>query len=100
MATVQQGRIMRMSTECSICIGCMQAGRLHAKTICNHIFHIAYLERWLRQNNFCPMCRTQLAQLEPAEGVAWDVWNNDEPGQPGPGISAGAEEEKDDSDWL
>jgi hypothetical protein len=43
--------------DCSICYEKITS-RTSSTTRCKHEFHRACLERWLEENNTCPLCRT------------------------------------------
>ena len=44
--------------DCSICINQIQEGEEILN--CGHTFHFSCIQRWLRNNNTCPMCRSQV----------------------------------------
>jgi hypothetical protein len=41
--------------ECSICYGGSETPTVI--TECDHIYHVECLEKWMEQNNSCPLCR-------------------------------------------
>lgn len=41
--------------NCIICLGDIKKGKYLA---CNHYFHKKCINKWLKNNNNCPMCRT------------------------------------------
>jgi hypothetical protein len=48
---------------CSICLDDFDEKVILRKLICNHIFHINCIEKWLSENTNCPMCRHELKQF-------------------------------------
>ena len=52
---------MSTQSECTICL--LQYTEETKKTTeCQHIFHQECIDRWLQENNSCPLCRTCLQQ--------------------------------------
>ena len=47
--------------ECPICCCSMNNNNVH-KTSCNHCFHKDCLNKWLENNDNCPICRKQLKE--------------------------------------
>ena len=45
---------------CPVCLEDMEAGSEVRTLPCNHFFHAACVEGWLKQKNSCPMCREEL----------------------------------------
>lgn len=45
---------------CSICLDNNNENMILRKLVCNHIFHINCIEKWLSENTNCPMCRYEL----------------------------------------
>jgi hypothetical protein len=50
--------------DCADCPICMNTVRMSkaTKTICDHVFCKNCLNKWLRRNNNCPICRTVLVE--------------------------------------
>lgn len=51
-------------TGCPICWEPMLEGSQTNNTSCDHKFHSSCLERWFERHNTCPVCRTELFELE------------------------------------
>jgi len=49
----------KKSTYCSICLEKINKLEKY-KTKCNHLYHIKCINKWLKINNTCPICRTEL----------------------------------------
>ena len=49
------------SNECTICL-LQYTDETKKATECRHIFHQECIDRWLQENNSCPLCRTCLQQ--------------------------------------
>ena len=49
------------SKECTICL-LQYTEKTKKTTECHHIFHQECIDRWLENNNNCPLCRTCLQQ--------------------------------------
>ena len=49
------------SNECTICL-LQYTDETKKATECQHIFHQECIDRWLQENNSCPLCRTCLQQ--------------------------------------
>lgn len=46
-------------TTCSICLEDFSpADQVKSLPVCNHVFHSACIDPWLRANDICPICRT------------------------------------------
>jgi hypothetical protein len=52
---------MKMAQECTICL-LTYTDETKKATECNHIFHQECLDRWLQENNSCPLCRHVLQE--------------------------------------
>ena len=50
-----------MTDECTICL-LQYTEETKKATECQHIFHQECIDRWLQENNSCPLCRTCLQQ--------------------------------------
>ena len=50
-----------MLSECTICL-LQYTEETKKATECHHIFHQECIDRWLENNNNCPLCRTCLQQ--------------------------------------
>ncbi|XP_049782484.1 uncharacterized protein LOC126184158 [Schistocerca cancellata] len=48
-------------TECSICL--IADDGLFVKTKCKHVFHKKCVDIWLRENDTCPMCRSNIKRI-------------------------------------
>lgn len=44
--------------KCSICQEEYSAGEMVGKMACKHYYHIPCIQRWLRQKNWCPICKS------------------------------------------
>jgi hypothetical protein len=42
---------------CCICLDNYFKNKIVRKLICEHVFHIGCIEKWLSENSNCPMCR-------------------------------------------
>ena len=47
--------------ECSVCLEQITTSKV--KTKCGHFFHKSCIEKWLEQQNTCPICRIQLVDF-------------------------------------
>jgi len=47
-------------TECAICLEEFQVNEGVANLPCNHLFHIACVQEWFKNNTTCPICRNNL----------------------------------------
>lgn len=47
---------------CSVCLGIM-GKRRRLKLDCHHEFHYKCIFRWIKNNNNCPLCRTNVIKL-------------------------------------
>ena len=52
---------MSTQSECTICL-LQYTEETKKATECQHIFHQECIDRWLQENNSCPLCRTCLQQ--------------------------------------
>lgn len=52
---------------CTICLGGLQEGTRIGSLPCNHEFHVDCLKKWLKQNNHCPLCNGEGAELRGTE---------------------------------
>lgn len=47
--------------ECSICLGILQDGeKVKVLPDCSHCYHSECVDRWLRNQSSCPLCRSSL----------------------------------------
>jgi hypothetical protein len=44
--------------ECCICLEAFKDGENIRRLQCFHIFHVKEIDKWLRTNNTCPVCKT------------------------------------------
>lgn len=51
---------MILSDTCAICLGEYSCGMMVTGLPCSHDFHRGCIERWLNQNNSCPICRSPI----------------------------------------
>ena len=51
--------------ECAICMEELDNGKNFAKTNCGHSFCLSCLVKALKNNNTCPMCRTNIEEEKP-----------------------------------
>ncbi|KAG9141857.1 hypothetical protein Leryth_013996 [Lithospermum erythrorhizon] len=55
-------------TECSVCLNNFQEDEaLRLLPNCNHAFHVACIDIWLKSHSNCPMCRADIEFLSPAK---------------------------------
>ncbi|XP_057981383.1 RING-H2 finger protein ATL52 [Malania oleifera] len=58
-------------TECSVCLSeFMEEESLRLLPKCNHAFHIPCIDTWLKSHTNCPMCRSNIAILNPSPSPA------------------------------
>ncbi|CAD8141410.1 unnamed protein product [Paramecium octaurelia] len=50
----------KSETTCSICLEPFTSSSLVRMTYCEHVFHSRCLERWMKNNKICPLCRASL----------------------------------------
>ncbi|GER27801.1 RING/U-box superfamily protein [Striga asiatica] len=49
------------TSDCAICLDSFQVGDLCRNIpVCKHLFHSKCLDRWIRKNPTCPVCRTRV----------------------------------------
>ncbi|XP_038055155.1 probable GPI-anchored adhesin-like protein PGA55 [Patiria miniata] len=46
--------------ECSICMGDYEAGENMRRLPCFHFYHAACIDKWLKDNRICPVCREEV----------------------------------------
>lgn len=47
--------------DCAICLEDFEKGELcQIFPVCNHIFHYCCIQRWLKKNMTCPICRCSI----------------------------------------
>jgi hypothetical protein len=65
----QQRRLLvqppQQSDECAICMEELDSTKNFAKTNCGHSFCLTCLMRSLKNNNTCPLCRTNIEEEKP-----------------------------------
>ncbi|XP_050233593.1 E3 ubiquitin-protein ligase ATL41-like [Mercurialis annua] len=50
------------TTECAICLEDFESGDLcRHLPLCNHIYHLGCINRWLIEEPTCPICRTSIS---------------------------------------
>ncbi|XP_034025139.1 E3 ubiquitin-protein ligase RNF6-like isoform X2 [Thalassophryne amazonica] len=54
-----------MGRACSVCINEYAQGNKLRRLPCSHEFHIHCIDRWLSENNTCPICRQPVLTLHP-----------------------------------
>ena len=62
--------------QCCCCLDEIDQETLEV-TECNHRFHQACLQRWLEENNTCPLCRHELRHDEEEEGEIDDGFDEE-----------------------
>ena len=62
--------------QCPCCLDEIDQDTLEV-TECNHRFHQACLQRWLEENNTCPLCRHELQHDEEEDGEIDDGFDED-----------------------
>lgn len=67
------------SVDCAICLenDSNSIALITSTTICNHTFHKACLDNWLKVSNSCPQCRAVISDrvVEPIEPFTHHVWS-------------------------
>ncbi|KAL8208671.1 hypothetical protein R6Q57_008083 [Mikania cordata] len=64
------------SEDCSICLECFNEGEIcRVIPVCDHVFHVRCVDRWLMKVPNCPICRTRV-RLDTATAV--DSLNGDD----------------------
>jgi hypothetical protein len=61
---------IELPKECSICLDVYNSGDKIAMPLslsCNHAFHDECITLWLLQHDHCPLCRTKLLAISPAQ---------------------------------
>ncbi|GJN00062.1 hypothetical protein PR202_ga17216 [Eleusine coracana subsp. coracana] len=57
--------------DCAVCLETFEAGdRCRRLPRCEHCFHAACVESWLRKSRLCPVCRTDAVDRSPRKGEA------------------------------
>jgi E3 ubiquitin-protein ligase Arkadia len=46
--------------KCAICLSLFQNNQQARKLACKHIFHAKCVDRWLKDNRKCPLCRKRI----------------------------------------
>ena len=59
--------------ECAICMDELNASKNFAKTNCEHSFCLTCLVKALKNNNTCPMCRTNIEDEKPSKTKALNL---------------------------
>ena len=49
-----------LNQQCSICHDIYKCKEYKRSLVCNHTFHKKCIDKWLKQNINCPMCRTEI----------------------------------------
>ncbi|TKY45564.1 putative RING-H2 finger protein ATL71 [Spatholobus suberectus] len=61
---VKKGSSSTTSSSCSICLGdYKESDMLRLLPHCDHLFHLACVDPWLRLHSTCPICRKSSLQL-------------------------------------
>jgi hypothetical protein len=61
----QQHQHQQHADECAICMEELDSVKNFAKTNCGHSFCLSCLVKSLKNNNTCPMCRTNIEEKKP-----------------------------------
>ena len=61
----QQHQHLERADECAICMEELDNVKNFAKTNCGHSFCLSCLVKALKNNNTCPMCRTNIEEEKP-----------------------------------
>lgn len=46
-----------LNTECAICLDKYEIGKYKRELKCKHIFHKKCVDKWIKKNENCPVCR-------------------------------------------
>jgi hypothetical protein len=49
-----------IGTECSICFDKFKKGQYKRELNCKHDFHKKCIDKWSKENNSCPICRSEI----------------------------------------
>ncbi|KAG2681846.1 hypothetical protein I3760_11G163000 [Carya illinoinensis] len=50
--------------DCAICLEDFENGQwCHVLPVCNHMFHLNCIQRWLMESRTCPMCRSSIDRV-------------------------------------
>ncbi|KAL4504298.1 hypothetical protein ABPG72_021136 [Tetrahymena utriculariae] len=52
-----------LNDSCAVCLCEFESSDICRETICNHYFHKDCLEQWLKKQENCPFCRTDLQKI-------------------------------------
>ena len=47
--------------KCTICLENISIDQWCRETMCSHKFHVCCIDKWLKNNNTCPNCRTKVS---------------------------------------
>ena len=50
------------NSDCAICIDTFQTGQYRKTLPCLHSFHSKCIDKWLRSNGSCPICKHKIEQ--------------------------------------
>ena len=53
-------KLIEENCECSICADKYKEGEYKRELCCSHVFHKKCIDKWLQNNNSCPMCRKNI----------------------------------------
>ncbi|GMI67412.1 hypothetical protein HRI_000410500 [Hibiscus trionum] len=73
-ASIEAMRKMKVERggDCSICLEEFKADEEGSEMPCEHVFHSGCVEKWLRMNGSCPVCRFLMPAEEGGSGSQMD----------------------------
>lgn len=58
-----KSKLFYKQDECSLCLSVYNNNDIITHTGCQHIFHKKCLDKWLKYENTCPLCRNILRDI-------------------------------------